>query len=199
MTVSNLLVITVIALAAWCAVLTLLLVLTVRQISILTVRVGMLSPGLGSGGLEDDGPPLGTLLPSHVAKLLPEQALVHSNIILIAATCSGCRRLVEAFRGLTLRSDTLVLLAGEQTLGDALESEIPGAVQVLRDPEATRIAEGLGIQSTPFAITVDQSVVTDKGYVFEPSAIIPRLEENGLEDIRTLDTQRHIRDREVRS
>ncbi len=164
-------------LGAWSALLTFLLVLIVRQVGIVTLHLAMIAPAVDGGMLKDDGPTVGSRIPDDVAQLLPAPTLQASNVVLISATCTGCRNLVDGMRGHLLRSDTVILLAGHGNIADVLHEAIPKSAFILRDPEATRVANGLKIESTPFAITIRDSVVIKKGYVSDPQSFIPQLEE----------------------
>lgn len=48
----------------------------------------------------------------------------------------------------------------------------PGVVAIIRDPDATAVAEALGVAVTPFAIEVESRVVTGKAYLRDVSDLV---------------------------
>lgn len=91
-----------------------------------------------------------------------------STLLLMSATCQPCREVAGAMNTAGLPSDVqpLVLLTGGGRPADELESLIAGASRaIVRDPQATQIAEGLSIVSTPFALSISNGLVRAKSYV----------------------------------
>ena len=73
----------------WLGVLTLVVVLLVRQVGLLTVR---LSTAAQTISLDDDRPEVGSGLPEDVAELMPEDEPAYLGII--SAGCDPCRGLL---------------------------------------------------------------------------------------------------------
>ena len=64
----------------WLGVLTLVLVLLVRQVGLLTVRLSVAGE---AASLDNDGPEIGSSVPEDVAVVLPDQAEEHAYLLLI--------------------------------------------------------------------------------------------------------------------
>ncbi len=80
----------------WLGVLTLVVVLLVRQIGLLTVRLSVASQAFS---LDDDGPEVGIDLPEEVTSVLPELKEGRAYLLLISAGCTPCRELVADLDG----------------------------------------------------------------------------------------------------
>src|SRR5918993_3054717 len=76
----------------WLGVLTLVVVLLVRQIGLLTVRLSVAGEATS---LDNDGPEIGSSVPEDVAVVLPDQAEEHAYLLLISSTCLPCWELVS--------------------------------------------------------------------------------------------------------
>jgi hypothetical protein len=49
---------------------------------------------------------------------------------------------------------------------DALVDLLPPGIRVVRDPEATQLADALDIRSTPFAVALNEGRVAGKSYLY---------------------------------
>ena len=159
-----------ILIAIWLGVLTLLLILAIRQIGILTVRVSM------NGGerfsVDHDGPEIGSKLPSEVVEIVPGIESLEANFMLLSATCNPCRELVANLDGHPFSATIIVLLAGRKELADGLVSMLPLDFRIIRDPEASQVAAAFQIQSTPFAVAVANGKVIQKAYLHSKDDLI---------------------------
>jgi hypothetical protein len=151
-----------ILMAVWLGVLTLVIVLTIRQIGIITVQLSMAGPGFS---VDKDGPEVGSSVPDSVMNTLPQITAESTTILLVSATCTPCRTLIEDLQEYHFDSPVITLLAGRQELADGLARMLSANTVIVRDPQATQIAEAFNIYSTPFALRVEAAQVKLKTYV----------------------------------
>lgn len=151
-----------ILLAVWLGVLTLVIILTVRQIGVITVQLSLAGPGFS---VDNDGPEIGSPIPDKVKTALPLKNTQPTTILLISATCTPCRTLAEDLQKYRFDSPVITLLTGRQELADGLAEMLAANTDIVRDPEATQIAEAFNIHSTPFALRVEADQVKLKTYV----------------------------------
>jgi hypothetical protein len=149
----------------WLAVLTLVVILLVRQIGLLTVRLSVV--GRQAPDLHNDGPEVGSSVPEEVASALPEVRSERACVVLISAGCTPCRELAAGVRRHDFELTVVALVPGHEELADELAALLPPGVRVVRDPEAHTLAQALTISSTPFAVEVERGVVTKKAYLFD--------------------------------
>lgn len=172
----------------WMGVLTLILVLVIRQIALLTVRLSNANhmpaqQADDSFSPEDDGPQIGDDIPDEVLAALPELENDEGLVLLMSATCTPCRELAT---DLGRRSDelpelpTLALVPGSEiTLVDALANLLPKGMRVVNDPDATQFANALEIKSTPFGVAVNGGRVVGKSYLHGKSDVTSLTEKIG--------------------
>jgi hypothetical protein len=154
----------------WLGILTVVVVLVVRQIALLTARLASTD---GETFLANDGPLLDTTVPQEALSLFPALERGRLQLLLLSGNCRPCRELaVELDRQHFQSPNTVVLASGRPELTDALVTLLPEGTRVLRDPEASGIARALHIQSTPFAVAVEDRVVVAKTYVHEPANLL---------------------------
>jgi hypothetical protein len=149
--------------AIWLGILTLVMLLVIRQIGILTIKLVHVDT---SSLLENDGPELGSPVPSETLTFLPELASGHTNLLLISAQCMPCRELVTELTHHRLEPQVITLLSGREELADELATLLPNNFRIIRDPDASSIAETLKIKSTPFSVAFQDQVVVNKAYVY---------------------------------
>lgn len=148
----------------WMGILTVVVVLVVRQIAILTSR-------LERGVFHDmgaDGPEIGTALDEAVLTALPRlRSSTNSYVLLMSATCGPCREVAPALGDLGIEPRVITLLPGREELAEPMAKELPGHFDVVRDPLASQLADKLQIESTPFALQVKAGAVAGKTYIRE--------------------------------
>lgn len=144
----------------WMAVLSLVVVLLVRQTSLLTVRVTAASNRLE---LDNDGPRIGSKVDSAIlrAPLSPSTTFV----VVMSATCKPCHELVEGVEPQAWPSRMIAVLTGPPAAARDLARRLPTDTKLLIDDEARDAAGHLGISSLPFGVLVQDDVVIDKGYL----------------------------------
>lgn len=161
---------------AWLGVLTLVVVLLVRQIGLLTVRLSVASQTLS---LDDDGPEVGSNVPDDVASILSDLEENRGYLLLISAGCTPCRELVVELGEHRFEQKILALVPGREEQASQLAALLPSDIRVVLDPEATELAESLELESTPFAIEVEGGTVTRKTYLHEGASDLIAFVESG--------------------
>ena len=145
----------------WLGALTFVVVLLVRQVGLLTVRLSMATQAIS---LDDDGPEVGSILPEDVAEVMPDGERAY--LLLISASCEPCRELVVELDGHQFEQSVVALVPGRQEQASELAALLPPGIRVVVDPEATQLTESLDLESTPFAIEVEEGTVTSKVHLF---------------------------------
>jgi hypothetical protein len=158
-----------ILISIWLTVLTLILLLAIRQIGILTVRLSMAGEAFS---VDQDGPEIGSKIPSEVVEIAPDIETMPAHFVLLSATCNPCRELAANLNGYPFDARVIVLLAGRKELADGLASLLPPGFQVIRDPEASQVAAAFHIQSTPFVVAVANGEVIQKTYLHSKDDLI---------------------------
>ena len=142
----------------WLGVLTLVVVLVVRQIGLLTVRLSVAGEATP---LDDDGPEVGSSLPEDVISVLPDQEEDPAYLLLISSTCTPCRELVADLQGKHRFEQKIVaLVPGPEEMASELAALLPSGIRAVLDPQATELAEALDLACTPFALEVDRGTLT---------------------------------------
>jgi hypothetical protein len=149
----------------WLGVLTLVVVLLVRQIGLLTVRLSVAGDTIS---LDDDGPEVGSSIPEDVASVLPNRGKERAFLLLISSSCTPCRELVADLQGEHRFEQKIVaLVPGPEEQARELAALLSSGMRAVLDPEATRLAEALDLESTPFALEVERGTVTRKAFLHE--------------------------------
>ena len=147
----------------WLGVLTLVVVLLVRQIGLLTVRLSIAGE---AASLDDDGPEVGSNVPEAVASVLPDGGVERAFLLLISSTCTPCRELVADLGGEQRFEQKIVaLVPGPEELARELVALLPSGMRTVLDPQATELAEALDLESTPFVLEVEGGTVTRKAFL----------------------------------
>jgi hypothetical protein len=155
--------IVVVALAtAWLAVLTLVVLLLVRQIGLLTVRLDMAAGERIS--MDEDGLALGTQVSERTVAALPELNSGVKYVLLFSASCDPCLDVAHDLGHVELNGDVVALVAGKKELADEIAGRLHG-VRIVRDPAAAELAGELAVSSVPFAFEISETVVTAKKYL----------------------------------
>jgi hypothetical protein len=158
---SSLAIAALVLVCVWLGVLTLVVVLLVRQVGLLTVRLSMATQAIS---LDEDGPEIGSDLPEDVTEVMPEGESAY--LLLISATCVPCRELVGELEGHRFEQSVVALVPGPDEQAGELASLLPQDVRVVLDPEATQLAESLDLESTPFVLEAESGTVTRKAHLY---------------------------------
>jgi hypothetical protein len=87
-------------------------------------------------------------------------------MLLLSATCAPCRELVSDVGERHFEQTIVALVPGDEQMAGELASLLPSGMQAVPDPDATKLAEVLGISSTPFILEVENGAVTRKAYLY---------------------------------
>ena len=164
----------------WLGVLTLVVVLLVRQIGLLTVRLSVADRALS---VDNDGPEVGSSVPEEVA--LPDLEEERAYLLLFSAGCTPCRELVADLGDRRFEQNIVALVPGSEEQASELAALLPPGIRAVLDPEATSLAESLKIQSTPFALEVERGTVTRKAYLYEGASDLIGFVESGNAPVET--------------
>ena len=160
----------------WLGVLTLVVVLLVRQIGLLTVRLSVAGEAIP---LDNDGPEIGSSVPEDVAVVLPDQAEEQAYLLLVSSTCTPCWELVADLGERRFAQKIVALVPGHGEKADELAALLPSDMQVVLDPDASRLAGALQLESTPFVLEVEQGTVTRKAFLHEGASDLIAFVESG--------------------
>ena len=161
----------------WLGVLTLVVVLLVRQIGLLTVRLSVASQAFS---LDNDGPEVGSSLPEEVTSVVPELMEERAFLLLISSSCTPCRELVADLQGEHQFEQKIVaLVPGHEEPAREMAALLPSGIRVVLDPDAARLAEAIDLESTPFALEVDRGTVARKTFLHEGAADLVAFVESG--------------------
>jgi hypothetical protein len=173
---SALLIAAVVLVSIWLGVLSLVVVLLVRQIGLLTVRLSVASQGLA---LDNDGPEVGSSIPDEVTSALPNLEEERAYLLLISAGCAPCRELVADLGEHRFEQEIVALVPGRAEQANELAELLPSGIRVVLDPQAHRLANVLRLESTPFVLEVERGTVTRKAYLHEGASDLVRFVESG--------------------
>lgn len=167
---NSLMITALVVVALWLGVLTLVVILTIRQIALLTVRFAAIGQALPTSddtfSLADDGPEVGSSIPEEVWSQLPELGQQPAYVLLLSANCTPCRDLASQLHRQRFDATVTALIAGHEEVAAGLAALLPPGIHTVRDPEATALAKALHIQSTPFAVAIKDGIVISKEYIY---------------------------------
>lgn len=170
---SGLALVALVAAAIWLGFLTLVMILLVRQVAVLTARFEL---GLPRFSPAADGLEIGRDAPQSVMEAIPEARSEVAYVLLTSATCGPCRELVPELARHHADEKVVALLAGPDALADGLAALFPPWIQIIRDPLATALAKSLEIQSTPFAMEIEDGRISGKAYLYSVSDLLRLIE-----------------------
>lgn len=147
---------------SWLLVLTLIVILIVRQIGLITLRFEFVS---GTEIPLSDGPDIGTAIPQGVLEKLSGFGQGLSYLLLLSSTCTQCHELGPQLRELSPAGQVFTLVPGRAETATELVVKLPDWVRVIVDPMASEIANELDFKLTPAALEVEEGVVTGKTHL----------------------------------
>jgi hypothetical protein len=149
------------AVGMWLAILSVMVLVLVRQLAVITVR---LTEGIASASMKG-GLTVGMEAPQNVRDALPELRAGPTFLLLTSATCGPCQELVSELGTLDPQPNAVALLPGHARAADALHRLFPAWIRVIRDPEAYALSQSLQIDSTPFGMALDGDRVVAKAHL----------------------------------
>jgi hypothetical protein len=81
--------------------------------------------------------------------------------------------------GRRFERDIVALVPGREDQAGELAALLPSGVRVVRDPEATMLAESLDLEATPFALEIKRGTVTRKAHLYEGASALIEFVEGG--------------------
>jgi hypothetical protein len=148
---------------AWLALISLLVLLLVRQVGLITVR---LDRARSAGAPVADGLAVGDRLPSEVTdRLAGTLADTRAYLLVLGAVCQPCRQLLDDLRDARFDAPVHAVVSGSAEHAEAVLELVPETMQPVREPAATAIVRALEIESTPFVFEVRDGQVTAKAMV----------------------------------
>ena len=172
--------------AIWLGLVTLVLVLVVRQVALLMARVerGDSSVPLSPMPLSQDGLQIGSTIPREVLDTVPEANDEVVYLLVLSSTCGPCRELVPKLERHTFAQPMVAIVPGPAEAANEFLNVLPPYMRVVVDPEATAIANMLEVESTPFAMEVESGVVTGKAYLHEDTDLVNLIDARASSDAR---------------
>jgi hypothetical protein len=173
-------VITIAITAAWLLILTVALLLCIRQLGAMTVRMQLLAVG---GGANRHGSSIGFRVSDDLVRLEPEIGNGRRVVLLTSTTCTTCAELLAEFAAghrpasLHLPDELVALLPGDSKDGahQAAVAAFEGRARVVVDPAATVLARGLKMANVPSALLVENGLITGNLLFVEGVEQIDRL------------------------
>ncbi len=148
-----------IVVSIWLAVLSFIVLLLVRQL-------GLIAVGLSEGQSQpEDGLPVGNPVPGDVKGSLPTLDRDLAYLLFVSPRCSSCAALLEE---MTTRifpaSEVYAIMPGVDEQHD-FRKRVPASFLQVIDPDATAIGRSLKVRSTPYALQVENGIVTGKAVI----------------------------------
>lgn len=143
----------------WLSVITLAVLLLIRQLGLLTSRVDHVLQGVnarpGSAGLD-----IGSKIPAAVVSELPQLATDSGIVLTLSSTCTPCRYVAAELRDTRFPygDEVFALVAGPEAAAQDVVAVLPPGLRIYRDPTATQIADLLQIEYAPFALVIQAGV-----------------------------------------
>jgi hypothetical protein len=158
--VTTLEVVALVAVAGWLALLTLGLLLTIRQVALVMVR-------LDTGATEsDDGPMIGMPVPREAIDVLPDLDLELRYLLFLTPNCGPCGTLASELDDPRLAEQPVIaVLRGDERGAGDLGARLPSRMARIEDPDASVIAESLRVRGAPFAVQVEHGIVSGRAVV----------------------------------
>ncbi|HVC86313.1 MAG TPA: hypothetical protein VNC40_02685 [Gaiellaceae bacterium] len=152
------------AASVWMVVLTVAIMLCIRQLGGLTVRLELVARG---GGGYAHGASVGFRISDALIRLYPDLGRGRRILVLVSSTCTTCARLIEEFRqfgpppAITAPEELIALVAGhEEQQANQIVETLEGMAAIIREPLATELARGLRLANVPSALLIDDGLIT---------------------------------------
>lgn len=148
-------------LAIWMGLLSLAVVLLIRQLGLVTVRLDRL---LGEASAFDQGLEVGSLLPPVISDGAPGTLSGVKYVLVVEASCEPCRAVVERLGDLPAERmrQIVTILRGSDQSAQHMSAHLPPESIVLRDPAAAEAVESLKVGVTPFVFETEGGQITQK-------------------------------------
>lgn len=157
--------------ASWLAVLTVVVLAVVRQVS--GVLLAIEQRPHGEFSIDADGPAVGTELPPDVRARIANgrtKAGDKTLLLIVSATCGSCREILEDFDSQRVATDelsTFLLVAGRGEPAAQIVALAGSKFDCIYDgPDAAALSQNsLSVHSSPFLVVISDNRVVAKRYV----------------------------------
>jgi hypothetical protein len=152
----------VVVVAVWLGVMTLALLLLVRQIGLLSAWAERNTHS------RDDGLEIGVPVPDPARELLPELTAGLEYVVFLAGNCQPCREFaLEAGRSSELAEmrgthRIAAVVTGDGVQADEVARMLPPWFDVARHDDAVLLTQSFEVQTTPAVYEVDRGTVTGR-------------------------------------
>lgn len=154
--------------SAWLGLLTFIVLLLVRQLGLITVALAT------PQAQYEDGLPVGSPVPRDAKEVLPILDRQLAYLLFLSPTCGSCVGLMNEMATRMFSSASIFAVLPGVTHDDELTLRVPAAFSQVEDPAATAIAEALQVHTTPYALQVENGIVTGKA-IIQDAADLERL------------------------
>jgi hypothetical protein len=173
--------------AVWLAVLTVVVLASVRQIALLDLRVELGSPNRAAS----DGPEIGSDLPeSAAAALSTVNGDGPSYLLFVSPTCAPCVEIASQLHHREMPRPVYALFSGDDRMASDFDAMFPPHIETLRDPIASDVAQALNINVTPFALQVENHVITGRAHLRSADDLVQLIEAYAVSDAAELAQRR---------
>ncbi len=181
-------VITITIVSGWLLVLSVATLVVIRQSAILTVRLNRVKGNF----TEKIGLDLGVAAPASVATLVPEVTRPRGYVVLTSSSCTACHELVPGLQALRIEPNVVALVPGSSHAAVQLAEQFPPWIRVIRDPEASAIAQALEVDRTPYGMEFQQGKMSAKVYLHKPADLAELFESGKRAETRRGMTQLEV-------
>lgn len=154
------------AVIVWNLALSFIVLLQTRQISLLTVRLTMLSPFESA---DDDGLDVGSSVPAELSEMLGRLVAngdgTPHTLVFLSGVCGTCRNVAAQLAEDDLDSNSVAFIGGPPDKGAEVQALLPKSTRVVGEPEASTALGAIGLDSVPFAVVIRDDVVAAKSFL----------------------------------
>lgn len=150
----------VVALVVWHIVVTVVLLVLLRQVAVLSVVTGLRKAPQGEARLV-----IGGAIPVTMSRAVPElsQPGTFSYVVWLTGQCLACRTFADELlgqQGSDFTDPIVILLTGSDAGARQTVERLSGRVSnILLDPAASEVVNELGLDAYPFALEVEGGVI----------------------------------------
>jgi hypothetical protein len=128
-----------------------------RQVTLLSLRTGLVSPSKQRNALVLGEPVPDALL--EAAPALRDESHV-SYVVWLTSTCSACSELADQLRKGAIPNPIVAMVTGTDLRARELTSRLETVATVVAEPAAASIVAELGLDASPFAVEVERGRIT---------------------------------------
>jgi hypothetical protein len=152
-------VVALVLVAIWLLLLTFVVMLAVRQIALLGAAQKAGPAAAGANSLA-----LGAAVPDDVLSILGDP-LARQHLVLLSSNCAPCQDIAASWQDTLVLEPATLVVQGGGAGRDAILAHVPAGVDVLVDDDADTFFRGLEVGATPFAMSIDNGIVSGHLYI----------------------------------